>query len=1454
MAEENIESTIDKPSESGIMTSGDTEGRDDRSKSTTVSAQRGYAEGQGSDIPERMPTEGLSAGEGRRRTSGVDRPEGGELSERGSEPDGFGSVGTGSLEPSNPVADPGERERLNPPRDIVLTKDSDVDADVGPASRFDANLAALHTIKALEAEGRQATPEEQATIAKFSGFGDSDFNDAFDIYEREGIWKRRGDELREITTEDEYQKIERSRLTAYFTTPEVIKTMWDGLREMGVDNLKHPRILEPSAGSGRFFGYQPQDLASRSTRIAVELDTLSGQMLKQAYPEAEVYVMGYQDAPIAKDSIDVAISNVPFGHSPVTDPDFRKGRRILSRSIHNYFFAKALDQLRPGGVLAFITSHHTLDAPTSQPVREALAERADLVRAIRLPRGTFRDTEVVTDIIFMRKREPEDEPGDKSWVNSSQIMMKTRYGYDQPYNVNQYFIDHPEMVLGTHSTKGSMRGQDEYSVEAGDTPLEARLKDAIAQLPRNILKDTEVRESRTRSSYLPSALNVLEGAHVIGEDGDIAVKRHGNMEHVTLSPDEYARVTGMLTVRDAARKVLRTQLDDMPAADLHATQATLNETYDAYVKIHGALNAKLNVTLLKGDPDGPFLRSLERWDPRENAKPFRAGKALSDNEVDIFKMPIFTRPVIKGTGQRDAKDVTDALAISLDNTGRLDFDLMAETLGMDAQSVKRRLEESRQIFKNPVGDWETEDKYLSGEVREKLRVAKAAATVSSDYNANVVALQAVQPEDLTPSQISVRLGTPWIPGTDLDEFITELLGAYRPWRAREKGYFNFVSETGKWVRSNVRIEGDSAKMISEYGTRRMPADKIIERILVDKPIELKDPDDKNKRDDQATVAAQEKATAIQEAFKKWVWSDPDRASRLAATYNETFNATRPRRFDGSHLVLPGIADEWAKKLHSHQKDAIWRVIQDRTALLAHEVGFGKTAVMVGSGMELKRLGLANKVMYVVPKATHAQFADQFLALYPHSNVLMPEDSDFSTEKRPEFISRAVTGDWDAIILSNEQFKRIPIKPETAAAFLKQEVNNFRAALEAEAEKAGGVQTKSHKELQAALERLEQKLREAQLAIGEKTEHTTYFEDMGVDQLFVDEADNFKNLQFATTMGRLKGLPNSESKRAWDMYQKTRYLQQHGKGTGVTFATGTPIANTIAEMYTMMRYLQEPMLEARGLQSFDAWAKTFGETVESLEQTTTGTYRMTQRFSKFMNAPELSQLWQQVADIRVADEVPALVKQRPRLVDEKGKPKRTVIAVPPDEQLLDYMAVIVQRADELSGKDPKEDNMLKIAGDARKAALDMRMVSPNATPNPNGKVPVMASKVADIYRDTTKDKGTQLIFLDLGTPKAKDKAVDEDIDASTLGDDEETAEETSVLRNVYKVIKENLVAKGIPVDEIAFIHDAKTKAQRESIQKRVNNGDIRVIIGSTGKMGVGLNVQERAAALHHLDAP
>lgn len=1454
--------------------------------------------------------QGIEGQEGARRIQQSES----ELSARsGRDADKVRGVSGSSMEQRNPPSDSGTGERLEPPitssipatspaHDLILERNTDIGATATAMVRFDANLAAIRTLRKIESENRNATPQEQAVLAKYSGFGDSSFEDAFDEWELKNVSRsdkqalvRRGIELKELLTEEEWGAVKKSRINAFFTPPEIIAAMWDGLAKLGANKLSHPRVLEPSAGTGRFFGLEPKELASRSVRTAVELDEVTGKILHQLYPDTEVHIMGYEAAPLPKESMDIAVSNVPFGNIPVFDPTMRRERHKFTRSVHNYFFVKTLENLRPGGVMAFITSHYTMDSNEAKPVREALAAEADLLGAVRLPQGAFPDTQVVTDIIYLRKRLPTDKPGDKSWVDteSQHIIGHDRngYGVSNDVDINKYFLVHPEMVLGKHSLTGSMYGRDSYSVEPDTTrPVSTALPQALDRLPADVFVDSPYEAAQYAGGSLPASGGARENSRVADKKGHVFITKNGRLINANLISADEKKIGSMLEIRDAARRVVNLQLDDESSEDIAKAQAELDKIYRKYVLEHGVLSNPENVDLLKDDPDQPFLSALENKQSLQVERDKRTDKdrriiriyggkeKLNAGDLKDIQMPIFQERVLKGM-KRKASVTTeeDAESVARNETGRLDFVRMAELLGSSQGDVINNLLAKRIIYKNPVGDYEPADQYLSGDVREKLKVAEKAAKASKDYKVNLEALRAVQPPDISAGQIGVSFGAPWIPSNDVNDFIRYILDMPSWGSHRGDEYFRYNLALGEWQAEN-KMNAREALLNNEWGTMRMPANALIDRILNSKPVEVFDritgPDGKEQsvRNPQETILAREKAKAVEDKFKEWIWSDPERTKRLVETYNDKFNNYRPRAFDGGHQVFPGIELGWAKKLHGHQKDAIWRVVQDRNVLLAHEVGFGKTAVIVAGAMELRRLGISRKNLIVVPKSTYAQFTQQFKDLYPFAKILTPESDDFGTAKRAEFVSRAQTGDWDAIILADSQFVKIPVKPQTEIKLMEEEMAAFEEALELENE-AGhegrrGGSSRTTKDLEKSILKLSVKIQEKQLKLKEKADTTTYFEDLGIDQLFVDEADYYKNLSFATRMGRIKGLPNSESQRAWDMYSKIRHIQR-AKGRGVCFATGTPIANTIAEMYTSMRYLQPDVLEAKGLKHFDAWAKTFGETTETLEQTPTGQYRLTQRFAKFQNAPELSGMWQQVADIRVADEVPELVALRPRLVDADGKAKRTVLKSPADDALKSYMKVLADRADNLKNMDPHDDNMLKIANDARLASLDMRMVVPNAPVNPEGKVSAVSRNVAKIYKEENARKGTQLIFLDIGTPKAKDKETEpsnkpegliegaeipNELGVTTAEDDVQTVEEAKVLRDVYINIKNQLIADGVPANEIAFIHQAKNAQQKILMQERVNSGEIRVIIGSTGKMGTGLNIQKRAAALHHIDSP
>ena len=1311
------------------------------------------------------------------------------------------------------------------PVDYVAGKDQLPET---PIAKWDANIAAMRLLKELEAEGRLATPVEQQVLAKYSGFGDTAFEQGFSPYVRDRAWKERADTLRELVSEEEYNAIKRSRLNAFYTTPAVVKAMWRGLEEMGADQIPNPKVLEPSAGSGRFLAYQPPEMAASSVRTAVELDNVTAGLLKAQFPNTTVWNTGFQDAPIPDDHFDLAISNIPFGNYGVHDPDYlASGRKFLTGSIHNYFFAKTLDKLRPGGVLAFVTTHHTMDSEKAKRIREYLAERADLVGAIRLPEDAFPDTQVVTDIVYLRKRRPGEEPGNTDWVDVVRHEVADANGQPIVFPLNKYFADNPDMVLGNHSAEGSMYRDRSYTVksEPDGTPADEALSGAIRKVaasPLALGPAISLSSPRQRAAVPDSP------------------------PKSALSRDERARVQGMVEIGDKARQLLNAEKGGEGGEDTEPMRAELREQYQDFVVAHGELNHPANRKLMAQDPNAPMLLALEVYN-RETAT--------------WEPSAIFSRRPVGSEPERNVTNAADAMSVVVNESGSLDFDRMGQLMGEHPDRVREALAEERLIFRNPMGDWEPASEYLTGRVREKLQIAGQLAASNPAYRDNVAALEAVQPEDVPASRIMTPLGAPWIPDDVVNDWVVQHLSS-SPYGTNN--WFRYSEDLGEWSYAS-KVPALRAKLHSEWGTEEMGADDILIHTLRGMPISVTRPDGKGgrERDVVGTLEAQKKAREMQESFSEWIWEDPDRQEKLTRLYNDTHNAVRPRVFDGSHLTFPGMDPAWQDKLREHQRDAIFRVVHDGTALLAHEVGFGKTAVMVASAMERKRLGLVDKPVFVVPKATHKQFETDFREMYPGAALLFPDDKDFSNQNREAFLNRITTGDWDGVILTSEQFQKIPVSPRTEAKWVQGQVDELQSALEYLSEEGGGRrgrESRTQKQIQKKLEALRVKLQDLRAEMGESTDkRVVYFEDLGIDQLYVDEADRYKNLPFATRMGTIKGLPNSESKRAWDMFLKTQYIQaletrKSGSFSrnGVVFATGTPIANTIAEAWTMMRYLQLPELRRRGLHHFDPWAKTYGTITSGLEQTPQGQYKVTQRFANFVNLPELSQVFQNMADVRVASEVPEMVAAQPRLIDDAGNPKRTVVKAESYPALQEYMETLRKRVDRLGKVDPSEDNMLLISSDARKASLDLRMVDPSAPYNPNGKVQAAAGKIAEIYQAEEADKGTQLVFLDLGTPKASNKP-EGDSDVHQDGE-EMTAAESGYVNDVYAILKRELVNQGVDESEIAFVQDHKTPKARKALFDKVCSGDVRVLVGSTETVGVGVNVQERAAALHHLDVP
>ena len=1267
--------------------------------------------------------------------------------------------------------------------------------------RWNANIAALRTLRELEAQGKEATAAERRILEGYSGFGGSEFGQAFEPNTRDDAWKRRGDELRDLVTEDEYDAITGSRLNAFYTTPEVIKTMWEGLEALGANKAERLRILEPSAGTGRFLEYQPAAMARKSERTAVELDDLTARVLASKFPKDMVYHAGFESAPLPDDHYDIAISNVPFGNYGVHDPEHSD---YITRSIHNYFFAKALDKVRPGGVVAFITTRFTMDASRAEPVREYLAERADLLGAVRLPSGTFPDTKVVTDIIYLRKR-PEGEPqGDTSWVETEPVNLAFDTGYRTgSANVNRYYVENPEQVLGRQeiATHG-MRNEAEYRVVADD------MSSVPASAERALVRDLSEDGGETLAR--------------IPESRTTTLRVEPPKPQARLSKADSAKVDALESIHTKAEELLQMErtLGDDPRIE-GARQALLAE-YESYRKQHGVLNGKAS---------REAIRELEA----RKGRPVALLLALETSEGNPTAL-------LKGRQLRgDVRNVAtpeDAMLVSQGSTGRLDFRHMASLLpGQAPESIRDALVESGSIYHDPASDnWVTAPEYLSGPVMDKLERARTAAASNPFYQRNVEALQAAQPERIPHTNIRVRLGSAWVPHDVINDFVADTF------ETGHHEYYRYDPNQAMWLMDRSEPRDRTGR----FDAGKMDAADVLLTTLRNKPIAVTT---KGRFDQEATELAKDRRDRLQEAFASWVWNDPERRQRLEDTYNARFNDSVPREFnERGRLAFDGLNAKWRNALRPHQRDAIFRTVHDGTVLLAHEVGFGKTAVIIASIMERKRLGLTDKAMIVLPKSISGQFADSFREMYPGANVLTPQGDDFKTENRERFLARVGAHDWDAVILTREQFDELPLKPETESWWLRKQIRETREALGLIREASGG-EKKGHAQnaLENRLKQWEKRLQDVQDKARKRSKDTVHFEDLGIDQLAVDEAHGYKNLPYVTTMGQVKGLPQTGSQRAWDMFMKVQHLQRMGERKagafarqGTVFATGTPVSNSIAETWTMMRYLQPRELERRGLEKFDAWAGTYGEVRDALEPTVSGGYAVTARFAKLQNVPELKSLFQNVADIRVAREVPGMAAVRPRVVTDDGAPGRTLVKAPLHPALDQYMQQIAQRAEAIKNKrvDPDEDNMLKLANDAAEAALDVRMQWNEAPYNPQGKIQLAADNVARIYKETTPEQGTQLISLDRGTPP-------------TTKERKAKAKDGYVV-DLYEQMRTELDRRGVPRDKVAFIHEATSEEKRDELFEKVNDGTIRVLMASTEKGGTGLNVQKRAAALHHID--
>ena len=1268
----------------------------------------------------------------------------------------------------------------------------------GAKQKYARNIEAICTLFKLEQEHRGATAEEQQVLSQYVGWGG--LSDAFDP--GKDSWAKEYAELKGLLSEDEYAAARSSVLNAHYTSPTVIRGIYDAVERMG---FRSGNILEPSMGVGNFFGMLPDTMAD-SRLYGVELDSITGRIAKMLYPQADITVAGFETTD-RRDFYDLAVGNVPFGQYKVNDKAYNK----LGFSIHNYFFAKAIDQVRPGGVVAFVTSRYTMDSKDST-ARKHMAERADLLGAIRLPNNAFRanaGTDVVSDIIFLQKR---DRPADiePDWVQ----LGKTEDGFA----INQYFVDHPEMVLGELTAESTQYGREELTV----VPIEgAVLADQLAEAVQHIegqyveveVETPDVADAEVERKTLPADPDVKNFSYAV-VDGEVYYRENSIMTQVELSDNAKARVTGMVELRQIVNQLIQEQLDDYPDEDIKATQAKLNTAYDVFTAKYGLLNDRKNGRLFEDDSSYYLLCSLENLDENKQLK---------------SKADMFTKRTIRPEHTVTSVDTpSEALAVSIGEHGRVDLPYMAELLGSPGDYERITTELQGVIFKDPSVDadepeagWQTADEYLSGNVRNKLRMAQLAAESHPEFKINVEALTKAQPKDLEASEIDIRLGATWLNPAIVQQFMMETFQP--PYRIR---YNNLIQVryspfTSEWRIGNKSAAGMYDIMSTEtYGTHRANAYKILEDTLNLRDCRIYDTieeDGKERRvlNQKETMLAQQKQQAIKDTFAGWVWQDPQRRNLLVKQYNELFNSTRPREYDGSHIHFVGMNPEI--NLREHQRNAVAHVLYGGNTLLAHEVGAGKSFEMAASAMESKRLGLCQKSLFVVPNHLTEQWASEFLRLYPNAKLLVTSKKDFEPANRKRFCARIATGDYDAVIIGHSQFEKIPLSAERQARIIEDQIEEIENAI-AEAKEQSGEHF-TVKQMEKTRKTLEVKLKKLQST--DRKDDVVTFEQLGVDRLFVDESQNYKNLYLYTKMRNVAGLSTSEAQKSSDMFGKCRYLDEVTGGRGVIFATGTPISNSMTEMYTLMRYLQYSTLQQKQLTHFDAWASTFGETTTAIELAPEGTgYRARTRFAKFFNLPELMNMFKEAADIKTSDQLHLPVPEA----------KFETVVVKPSEIQQDMVKSLSERAAEVhSGAvDPSVDNMLKITSDGRKIGLDQRLMNPLTPDDPDSKLNACVDNVLRIWNETKEDNLTQLIFCDMSTPKG---------DGSF---------------NVYDDIRTKLLAAGVPESEVEFIHNADTEGKKADLFSKVRSGKVRVLLGSTAKMGAGTNVQTLLVAVHRLD--
>jgi len=1299
----------------------------------------------------------------------------------------------GSKSPTLDAVEP-ERSTLELAGNFHITDD---DLGVGgPKQKFARNIEAIRTLFKLEEEHRGATAEEQQVLSQYVGWGG--LADAFDPNKEN--WSAEYTHLKELLSEDEYAAARASTLNAHYTSPTVIRGIYDAVERMG---FRSGNILEPSMGVGNFFGMLP-DTMQDSRLYGVELDSITGRIAKKLYPQADITVAGFETTD-RRDFYDLAVGNVPFGNYKVNDKAYNK----LGFSIHNYFFAKAIDQVRPGGVVAFVTSRYTMDSKDST-ARKHMAERADLLGAIRLPNNAFRanaGTDVVSDIIFLQKRDrPIDHEPD--WVQ----LGKTEDGFA----INQYFVDHPEMVLGNLELESTQYGHDLTVAPIEGAVLADQLAEAVQHIEGNYtaveIAAPDVADAEAQRKTLPADPTVKNFSYTV-VDGEIYYRENSIMTQIELSDNAKGRVAGMVELRQIVNELIQQQLNDFPDEDIKASQAKLNAAYDAFSAKYGLLNDRKNGRLFEQDSSYYLLCSLENLDEQGQLK---------------SKAAMFTKRTIRPERTVTSVDTpSEALAVSIGERGKVDLPYMAELLGTPGEYGRITTELSGAIFKDPSADptdpeagWQMADEYLSGDVRAKLRMAQFAAETNPEFVVNVDALTKAQPRELEASEIDVRLGATWLDPNIIQKFMTETFQI--PYYLRHAVKVRYSPYTAEW-----RVEGKTATgrgdIISSetYGTSRANAYKILEETLNLKDVRIydtiEDAEGKPKRvlNKRETMLAQQKQQVIKDAFANWVWQDPQRRIALVKQYNELFNSTRPREYDGSHIHFVGMNPEIT--LREHQRNAIAHVLYGGNTLLAHEVGAGKTYEMAASAMEAKRLGLCQKSLFVVPNHLTEQWASEFLNLYPNAKLLVARRKDFETANRKKFCARIATGDYDAVIIGHSQFERIPLSFERQERIIQEQIDETLAAINELKAHAG--ENFSIKQMEKTRKTLETKLEK--LRSDERKDDVVTFEQLGIDRLFVDESHAFKNLFLTTKMRNVAGLSTSEAQKSSDMFGKCRYLDEITGGRGVVFATGTPVSNSMTELYTVMRYLQYSTLQQKKLTHFDCWASTFGETTTAIELAPEGTgYRARTRFAKFFNLPELMSMFKEVADIKTSDQLHLPVPEAKF---------ETVVAKPSDLQK-EMVQELSKRAAEIhSGTvDASVDNMLCVTNDGRKIGLDVRLMNPMLPDDPNSKLNVCVRNVLKIWEEGKEQKLTQLLFCDLSTPKNDGNF------------------------NVYDDIRKKLVAAGVPENEIEFIHNADTEAKKAALFSKVRSGDVRVLLGSTAKMGAGTNVQSRLVAVHHLD--